>query len=119
MVVVLPAPLTPTTKTTHGRAENAPALAPGRSQRADELGAQQRPHRSRAAARDLAAPGAQQLERLAHRGQAEVGLEQRLLDLVERLGVERAAAAREVLERRLQHLARAGEPAAQAVEERH
>jgi len=51
--------------------------------------------------------------------QALVGAEQRLLDLFQCLGVERAAAARQVLKRRLQHLARAGEPAAQAVEERH
>ena len=119
MVVVLPAPLTPTTNTTHGRAENGAAARPaarasGRSRRAAAPASRPTPPR---AISPLLARSSSSASR--HRGQAEVGADERLLDGVERLGVERAAAARQVLERRLQHLARAGEPAAQAVEERH
>ena len=114
--MVLPAPFTPTTKTTHGGAEKGAAPA-GRSsarrissREEPAHGGERRPRRSRRCAR-AAPPCASSTA-----GKPQVGGEERLLDGLERGRVEGAPPADEVLDRGVEDLARAGEPAAEAIE---
>ena len=82
MVVVLPVPLTPTNRITDGAAPSSKRSRPGPGQAIADLGAQR-------ATRVLAAPaavaleaGARGLDELEGRGSADVGGDERLLDLV-------------------------------------
>ncbi len=118
IVVVLPAPLTPTTKTTQGRAEKG-GRARRPLERAPDLLDERLAHGVEAARGDLAAAGAKDTHGLLHGAEAQVGGEERLLHRLERGRVEGAPAPDEVLDRGMERLPRAGEPAAQAVAEPH
>ena len=72
-----------------------------------------------AARGDLAAAGPQQLHGLGHGREPHVRGEEGLLHRLQRGRVERPPAAHEVLDGRREHLARAGEPAAQPFAQPH
>ena len=118
IVVVLPAPFTPTTKTTHGRAEKAAGPAGLASAR---LISWTRTWRIAARPPEAISPLFSRSTPMAScdRGKAHVRGEQGLLHGLERRLVEGAPAADEVLDRGREDLPRAGEPAAEAIGEPH
>ena len=118
MVVVLPAPFTPTTNTTHGFAEKAAGRRAAVEAGAHVL-AQQRAHRLGPAFRDLAASGPEKLHGLLGRGHPEISGQERLFDGIEVGGIQGAPAAHQVLHRRVQDLAGARKAELEAVEEAH
>ena len=90
IVVVLPEPLTPTTRITNGFLRRIDRERPGdRLERALDLGGENRLHLVRTDPA-LVAPAADRLANARRRGEAEVGLDEDVLEIVERGGVELA-----------------------------